>query len=125
MHMCNHTIRVTKSEKFELCLKHEYVFLFFLKGSENVCNSDYGFRTRFSKIHVKRANHTIEVAKMTEFLHTSTFVTDTTILEHSGVGLGILRAPQLYLNFAPRPPQAIYVSASCPMLGLGNVQITP
>ena len=68
----------------------------------------------------KRANHTIGVAKMREFLHTGTLMRDTTILDHSGVVLSILRAPQRYLKFAPRSPQAIWLSAFCPMLGLGK-----
>ena len=68
----------------------------------------------------KRANHTIGVAKMREFLHTGTLMRDTTILDHSGVVLSILRAPQRCLKFAPRSPQAIWMSAFCPMLGLGK-----
>ena len=62
----------------------------------------------------------IRLAKMREFRHAGTFTTDTTILDHSGVVLSILRAPQRNHRFAPRCPQAIYVSAFCPMLGLGK-----
>ena len=62
----------------------------------------------------------MEVAKVEEFVYTSMIRIDTTILDHSRMFLSILRAPQLSLKLAPRSPQAIWASASWPMLGLGK-----
>ena len=58
---------------------------------------------------------------MRECLHTSTFMTDTTILDHSGILFSILKAPLRNHRFALKPHPAIYVSAFCPMLGLGKL----
>ena len=68
----------------------------------------------------KRANHTIGDAKMSAFLHTGTFMTDTTILEHSGIVLSILRAPQLSLISENRRPPSNWSPGFCAMLGPGK-----
>ena len=132
----NHTIGVAKVEEFvytsmvridTTIMDHSRVFLSILRAPQR----NHRFAPRCPQaIYVsafcpmlglgKRANHTIGVAKMREFLHTGTLMRDTTILDHSGVVLSILRAPQLYLKFAPRSPQAIWLSAFCPMLGPGK-----
>ena len=73
----------------------------------------------------KRANHTIGVVKLRDFLHAGTLMRDTTILDHSGVVLSILRAPHRTLISENRRPQWKRVGGSVPCWALENVQITP
>ena len=69
---------------------------------------------------VKRANHTIGVAKVEEFVYTSMVRIDTTILDHSRMFLSILRAPQRNLISENRRPPSNWPSGFCAMLGPGK-----
>ena len=69
---------------------------------------------------VKRANHTIGVAKVEEFVYTSMVRIDTTILDHCRVFLSILRAPQRDRWSRKRGARDNSNLCFCPMLGLGK-----
>ena len=97
----NHTIGVAKIKEFvytsmvrtdTTILDHSRVFLSILRApqrnliSENrrpPSNWSSGFCAMLGP--GKRANHTIGVAKIEEFVYTSMVRTDTTILDHSRV----------------------------------------